>query len=87
MQRGQSHSCCILFTLFLVIAIVLVAWGIYGMVTFTDLTGSGYDDRFFVFDNGVFPFLWGCLLLLAIAFLRFLCKLRRPGSKPRLPLV
>ena len=64
-----------LSTATLAFAVGLSAWGIYGIVTFVDSSGSGYDPRFFIFDNGFYPFFWGCLLLLIGYFMRFRFRL------------
>jgi len=54
----------------LIVAIGLIAWGGYGIATFPEAEGSGYDPRFFVFDNGYYPVFWGGVLLLAWGALR-----------------
>jgi hypothetical protein len=70
---------CALSTALLISSTVLAVWGIYGMVTFTDSTGSGYDDRFLIFDNGFYPFFWGSLLLFVGYLLRFRFRLYALG--------
>lgn len=64
----------------LVAAVSLMAWGGYGIATFPEADGSGYDPRFVVFDNGYYPAFWGALLLLFGAGLRFLSRDRRRSS-------
>lgn len=60
-----------LSTTILAFAVALAGWGIYGMRTFEDESGWGYDPRFFIFDSAVAPFFWGCVLLLIGYFMRF----------------
>jgi hypothetical protein len=51
-------------TVFLAFAASLVAYGLYGLSLSVRYTGEYFDSRLVVFDNGVYPFLWGCLFLL-----------------------
>lgn len=49
----------------LLAALGLITWGGYGIATFPpEAEGSGYDPRFYVFDNGYYPAMLGTLLLL-----------------------
>ena len=48
---------------FLALAVVLVAYGVFGLSHFSWYTGEYFDDRLFLFDNGVYPFMWGVTLL------------------------
>lgn len=50
-------------TIFLTFASSLVAYGLYGLSRFSTYTGEYFDDRLAGFDNGVYPFVWGCLFL------------------------
>ncbi len=54
----------LLGTVFLAFAVSLLAYGLYGLSRFAWYTGACFDDRLVLFDNGVYPFLWGCLFLL-----------------------
>lgn len=53
-----------LSTAFLALAIALVGYGLYGMSRFAWYRGMYVDDSFILFDNGFYPFFWGCLFLL-----------------------
>lgn len=57
---------------YLCLATGLAMWGIYGMSRFQAYSGVFYDPRFVVFDNGLYPFLWGGALLV----LGQLCRLK-----------
>lgn len=48
---------------FLALAVVLVTYGVFGLSHFSLYTGEYFDDRLFLFDNGVYPFMWGITLL------------------------
>lgn len=50
-------------TVFFAFATLLVAYGLFGLSRFAWHSGMYVDDRLIVFDNGVYPFFWGCLLL------------------------
>ena len=54
---------CVLSVSFLVLAVALVAYGLFGLSHFVWYTGEYFDDRLFLFDNGVYPFMWGIVLL------------------------
>lgn len=63
MRHGTAGR--LLGTVFLAFAVSLVGYGLYGLSRFALYTGEFfYDDRLIAFDNGVYPFLWGCLFLL-----------------------
>jgi hypothetical protein len=58
-------------TTFIVVAVLLICWGGYGIATFpAEAEGSGWDERFGFFDNGYYPFLWGVIVLVVGALLR-----------------
>lgn len=48
---------------FLTLAVALVAYGLFGLSHFSWYTGEYFDDRLILFDNGVYPFMWGITLL------------------------
>lgn len=48
---------------FLILAVALVAYGLFGLSHFAGYAGEYVDDRLFLFDNGVYPFMWGIVLL------------------------
>jgi hypothetical protein len=60
----------ILSNAFLAFAVVLVLYGLFGLSRFAWYQGMYFDDRLVIFDNGVYPFLWGVLLLLLGQLLR-----------------
>ena len=62
---------------FLVLAIALVGYGLFGLSHFEWYSGEYYDERLFLFDNGVYPFMWGIALLLIGQFARL--HHRRPA--------
>lgn len=49
---------------FLVLAVALVAYGLFGFSRFAWYTGAYYDERMILFDHGFYPFAWGIALLL-----------------------
>ena len=49
---------------FLSAAVALVAYGLFGLSHFAHYTGEYFDERMVLFDNGVYPFMWGVVLLL-----------------------
>lgn len=51
-------------SVFLAVAVALVAYGLFGLSHFADYTGEYFDERLVLFDNGVYPFMWGVVLLL-----------------------
>ncbi|MDO3527520.1 hypothetical protein ACNRBH_09110 [Ralstonia pseudosolanacearum] len=53
----------LLSTAFLSLAVALVAYGLFGLAHFAWYTGEYFDDRLVLFDNGVYPFMWGITLL------------------------
>ncbi|MCL1621702.1 hypothetical protein [Ralstonia pseudosolanacearum] len=53
----------LLSTVFLSLAVALVAYGLFGLSHFAWYTGEYFDDRLVLFDNGVYPFMWGITLL------------------------
>ncbi|RAR64960.1 hypothetical protein C7401_10476 [Paraburkholderia unamae] len=62
---------------FLSLAVSLVAFGLFGLSHFDRYTGEYFDGRLIVFDNGVYPFMWGVLLLIIGQLARL--RLRRPA--------
>lgn len=56
---------------FLVLAVTLVAYGLFGLSRFAWYTGEYYDERMFLFDHGFYPFAWGIALLLVGQIARF----------------
>lgn len=62
--------------IFLAFATLLVAYGLFGLSRFAWYVGEYFDDRLVLFDNGVYPFLWGYLFLLIGQIFRL--HLRRP---------
>jgi hypothetical protein len=48
---------------FLVLAVALVAYGLFGLSRFAWYTGEYYDERMVLFDHGFYPFAWGIALL------------------------
>lgn len=67
-------------TAFLAFAASLAAYGLYGLSGSTAYTGEYHDSRLIGFDNGVYPFLWGCLLLLLGQCLRLRRRLVFMGA-------
>lgn len=61
---------------FLFLATLLVAYGLFGLSQSAWYVGEYFDDRLVLFDNGVYPFLWGGLFLLLAQLLRL--HFRRP---------
>lgn len=55
---------------FLSLAVLLVAYGLYGLSHFAMYTGEYFDERLLLFDNGVYPFIWGIVTLI-------ICQLAR----------
>jgi hypothetical protein len=55
---------------FLALAIALVAYGLYALCHFSWYTGEYFDDRLYLFDNGVYPFMWGVVLLVIALIVR-----------------
>jgi hypothetical protein len=51
-------------SVFLLGAVALVAYGLFGLSHFAVYTGEYLDERLVLFDNGVYPFMWGVILLL-----------------------
>lgn len=51
-------------SVFLAAAVALVAYGLFGLSHFAHYTGEYFDERMVLFDNGVYPFMWGVVLLL-----------------------
>ena len=49
---------------FLVLAVALVAYGLFGFSRFAWYTGAYYDERMVLFDHGYYPFASGIALLL-----------------------
>ena len=49
---------------FLVLAVALVAYGLFGFSRFAWYTGEYYDERMVLFDHGFYPFAWGVAFLL-----------------------
>ncbi|WP_258194805.1 hypothetical protein [Janthinobacterium sp. PAMC25594] len=49
---------------FLVLAVALVAYGLFGFSRFAWYTGAYYDEHMILFDHGFHPFAWGIALLL-----------------------
>ncbi|MDN2717131.1 hypothetical protein [Janthinobacterium sp. SUN120] len=49
---------------FLVLAVALVVYGLFGLSRFAWYTGAYYDERMILFDHGFYPFAWGIALLL-----------------------
>ncbi|AQR68236.1 hypothetical protein BZG29_07590 [Janthinobacterium sp. LM6] len=49
---------------FLVLAVALVAYGLFGLSRFAWYTGAYYDERMILFDHGFYPFAWGIALLM-----------------------
>lgn len=49
---------------FLVLAVALFAYGLFGFSHFAWYTGAYYDERMILFDHGFYPFAWGIALLL-----------------------
>ncbi|MDR5753698.1 MULTISPECIES: hypothetical protein [unclassified Caballeronia] len=49
---------------FLTLAVALVAYGLFGLSHFARYTGEYSDERLVLFDNGVYPFMWGVMLLI-----------------------
>jgi len=43
----------------LLLATLLVAYGLFGLSKFNAYVGEFYDDRLVLFDNGLYPFMWG----------------------------
>ena len=62
---------------FLVLAVALVAYGLFGFSRFAWYTGEYHDERMVLFDHGFFPFAWGLALLLIGQVARF--HHRRPA--------
>jgi hypothetical protein len=54
----------ILSVAFLIVAIALVSYGLFGLSHFAWYTGQYFDDRLVLFDNGVYPFVLGAVLLI-----------------------
>lgn len=67
----------LLSTSFLVLAVALVAYGLFGLSHFAWYTGAYYDERMILFDHGFYPFAWGIALLLMGQIARF--QHRRPA--------
>ena len=55
----------------LVLAVSLVANGLFGFLHFAWHTGEYYDQRMVLFDHGFYPFAWGIALLLTGQVARF----------------
>ena len=64
--------------IFLAFATLLVAYGLFGLSRFAWYVGEYFDDRLVLFDNGVYPFLWGYLFLL----IGQIFSLRRVAATP-----
>lgn len=54
----------------LVLATMLVAYGLFGLSKFNVYVGEFYDDRLGLFDNGLYPFLWGSALFVIAEVVR-----------------
>jgi hypothetical protein len=59
MKIARALSCS-----FLVLAVALVAYGLFGFSRFAWYTGEYYDERMVLFDHGFYPFAWGIAFLL-----------------------
>jgi hypothetical protein len=68
---------CRLSSSFLVLAVALVAYGLFGLSRFAWYTGEYYDERMVLFDHGFYPFAWGVALLLLGQTVRL--RHRRPA--------
>lgn len=53
----------LLSSAFLALAVALVAYGLFGLSHFARYTGEYFDERLVLFDNGIYPFMWGVVLL------------------------
>lgn len=62
---------------FLSLAVLLVAYGLYGLSHFALYTGEYFDERLLLFDNGVYPFIWGTVILIIGQLARL--RHRRPA--------
>jgi len=60
----MPHIARVISTTFLSLAAALVAYGVFGLSRFVESTGGYVDERLFIFDNGVYPFIFGVVLLL-----------------------
>lgn len=67
----------LLSSCFLVLAVTLVAYGLFGFSRFAWYTGEYYDERLVLFDHGFYPFAWGIAFLLIGQVARF--HHRRPA--------
>lgn len=74
-----SHLRTAASTMVLVLALGLAVWGAYGIVTYDEARGPGYDPRFIVFDNPMAPLIWGCLGMAIGYVLRFRFRLQALG--------
>jgi hypothetical protein len=54
----------------LLLAALLVAFGLFGLSRFVPYAGEFYDSRMAPFDNGVYPFAWGYTLLVVAVLTR-----------------
>lgn len=54
----------------LIIAALMVAYGLFGLSHFASYTGEYVDERLVLFDNGFYPFLWGGVMLVVAQILR-----------------
>lgn len=52
----------LLSTALLGLATLLIAYGLFGLSKFNMRMGEFYDDRLVLFDNGLYPFIWGTAL-------------------------
>lgn len=50
-------------SLFLLLALLLVAYGLFGFSRFVWYSGEYFDERLVLFDNGVYPYILGVVLL------------------------
>lgn len=50
-------------SIFLAAAVALMAYGLFGLSHFAQYTGEYFDERMVLFDNGIYPFMWGVILL------------------------
>lgn len=60
----------ILSSAFLTLSALLTMYGLFGLSRSAWYTGDYFDARLVLFDNGVYPFLWGCFFLLVGQLLR-----------------
>ena len=61
---------------FLMLAVALVLYGLFGLSNFGWYVGDYHDERLVLFDNGFYPFAWGTTLLLIGQLARFHYRVR-----------